>query len=85
MSFSGLNLAANATTLVKENNGILHSISINKIGASANTLKFYDGLDATSGTITRDNRHQHRCSSLQDIGYRLSKRFDDCYCYRDCC
>jgi len=50
MSFTATNLAANATTNIKNNPGLLHSIVINKIGASANTLKIYDGLDA-NGTL----------------------------------
>lgn len=50
VSFLPLNLFANATTLVKTGEGILHTITINTKGASSNTLKIYDGLTA-SGTL----------------------------------
>lgn len=49
-SFNGTNLLANATTLVRTGAGILHGITINTKGATANTLKFYDGLTA-GGTL----------------------------------
>lgn len=47
---SVLNLAANATTLVKTGEGVLRSITINTKGATANTIKIYDGLTA-AGTL----------------------------------
>lgn len=50
VSFSPLNLLANATTLVKTGEGVLHHITINTKGASSNTLKIYDGLTA-AGTL----------------------------------
>ena len=50
MSFNAINLTSNATTVVKNNTGLLHTIVINKIGASSNTLAFYDGL-SSSGTL----------------------------------
>lgn len=51
MSNQSINLTANATTIVKQGQGKLGSITINKIGATGNTLAIYDGLD-TNGTIT---------------------------------
>ncbi len=50
VSFLPLNLAANATTLVKTGEGVLHSVTINDQGAAANTIKIYDGLTA-AGTL----------------------------------
>lgn len=44
------NLAANATTTLKATPGILHSIVINKIGASSNIVTVYDNTTGT-GTV----------------------------------
>lgn len=43
------NLAANATTVIRTGKGVLHSITINKKGASANVCTVYDNT-AGSGT-----------------------------------
>ena len=49
--FDALNIpAGTATTLVKTGPGMLHSVTINTKGASSNTLKIYDGVDA-NGTL----------------------------------
>ena len=47
--FGYSHLAANATTTVKTGSGVLHSISINTKGASANVITVYDNT-AGSGT-----------------------------------
>lgn len=44
------NLAANAATQVKTGTGKLHTITVNKAGASANTVTLYDGTDS-GGTL----------------------------------
>lgn len=44
-------LASNASTLVKTGGGFLHTIVINKIGATGNTLTVYDGTDNTGAVI----------------------------------
>lgn len=49
-AYSFKRLAANATTLVRTGPGILHLITINTKGASANVISIYDGLSA-SGTL----------------------------------
>lgn len=49
-SFGGTHLAANATTLLKTGQGLLHCITINTKGATANTLTLYDNT-AGSGTV----------------------------------
>lgn len=49
-SFKYTNLEANATTVIKTGAGVLHSITINTIGATANTVVVYDNT-AASGTI----------------------------------
>lgn len=43
------NLAANATTVIRSGKGILHSITVNKAGASSNVCTVYDNT-AASGT-----------------------------------
>lgn len=48
-TFKYANLAANETTVIKSAPGILHSITINDQGASANTVSVYDNT-AGSGT-----------------------------------
>lgn len=48
VSYSFLNLAANATTTVKTGAGVLHSITINTLG-TADTVTVYDNT-AGSGT-----------------------------------
>lgn len=48
------NITTNATTLVKSGASLLNRILINDAGASSNTAKVYDGVDATGkllGTI----------------------------------
>ena len=44
------NLEANATTLIRTGAGVLHAITINTKGASANVITVYDGISA-SGTL----------------------------------
>lgn len=47
--FTYTNLAANATTAIRTGPGILHSITVNKAGASSNVCTVYDN-SAASGT-----------------------------------
>lgn len=44
------NLAANAATTVKSGPAFLHTLTINKAGASSNTVTVYDGTD-TNGVL----------------------------------
>lgn len=46
--FTFTNLAANATTVIRTGPGILHAITINDQGASANICTAYDALTATN-------------------------------------
>jgi len=46
-------VATNTTLLVRSGLGQLISVTINKKGLTGNTLKVYDGLDAT-GTLLAD-------------------------------
>lgn len=48
------NLAANATTVIRTGKGVLHSITINKKGGSANVCTVYDALTATNPIATID-------------------------------
>jgi len=48
------NLAANATTVIRTGKGVLHAITINKKGASANVCTVYDALTATNPIATID-------------------------------
>lgn len=46
-NYQGKNLAANASTIVKTGSSVLHTVTINKKGATGNTLTLYDGVDNT--------------------------------------
>jgi hypothetical protein len=64
------NLAANATTVVKNTPGFLHSLVINKIGATANTITIYDNTTG-SGTIiaTIDSTIANAPTRLYDVEF----------------
>jgi len=38
-------------TLVRQGNGVLHTLVINKLGTAANTLTIYDGTSASGSVI----------------------------------
>ncbi len=50
VSYKKSNISTNTTTLVKTGEGVLHTIVMNDQGASSNTIKLYDGIDA-NGTL----------------------------------
>lgn len=50
-SYAYSNLLANATTLLKTGQGLLHSIVINNAGAASNLCTVYDGLSASGIVI----------------------------------
>ena len=68
--YSHKNLAANATTTVKSTPGFLHSLVINKIGATANTITIYDNT-AGSGTViaTIDSTIASAPTRLYDVQF----------------
>lgn len=70
-SYAYSNLAANATTLLKTGQGLLHSIVINNAGASSNVCQVYDGLDA-GGTLiaTIDTVELNGRVLLYDVHFR---------------
>ncbi|HLY04285.1 MAG TPA: hypothetical protein VKR31_00910 [Rhizomicrobium sp.] len=51
-SYTGVNLNANATTVIYTGTGTLETVCINKKGASANTLQFFDNTAGSGTTIT---------------------------------
>lgn len=44
-------LAANTNTIVSPNTCTLNTVVINKLGASANVITIYDGIDTTGNII----------------------------------
>ena len=64
------NLNANGTTTVKSGRGVLHSITVNKKGASANIATVYDNT-AGSGTVIAviDTVNMNAQTLLYDLAF----------------
>lgn len=65
--FHWVNINSNTTTQVKSGKGVLKSITINKSGASANTISVYDATSGTTSPIAVING----TASTQTLSYNL--------------
>lgn len=68
-SYNYTNLAANATTLIRTGPGLLHSITVNKAGATANVVTVYDGLSASGTKIATLDGTQIPGTLLYDVAF----------------
>ena len=64
-SFTGTNVSGNSTVTLKNGSGLLHSVSINSKGASANTCKIYDNTSGGGNLIANIDT----TSSLNTLTY----------------
>lgn len=68
-AYTAAHLAANASTLVKTGAGTLHTININKLGATANTMTVYDGIDNTGAVLAVIDTTANAISRYYDVSF----------------
>jgi len=67
--FKYSNLTANGTTVCRTGGGILHSVTLNDAGASANVLTLYDNTAGSGTTIATIDTTEAKACFIFDAGF----------------